>query len=134
MFKQGISFDEPQSESYEEGIQLSTPFIVNNTGYFPISNVILSINISDYKGTRITGSETFMPYVPEGCVNREPQILHISMIDISSDELSHLILQDSQLKADVAIRFTYAYLISFKIQPSNMSFPWGGAAPQPLSR
>lgn len=125
ILKQGIRFEEHQSESYEEGIQLSIPFIVNNTGRFPISNVILATNISDYKGTWVTGSETILPHVPEGSVSRETQILHINMVDVSSDELSHLLLKDSQLKADIAIRFTYAHLVSFRIQPSNMSFPWG---------
>jgi len=125
MFKQGIGFGEFQMEWDEGDMRLSIPFFVNNTGSFPISNVILTTNISDYKGTRITGSETVMPYVPEGSVSRETQTLHLSMTDIISDGLPHLLFQDSQLRADIAIGFTYAHLASFKIQLPNMSFPWG---------
>ena len=125
MFKQGIGFGEFQLEWDGEEMRLSIPLLVNNTGRFPLSNVILTTNISDHKGTWITGGEAVLPHVPEGSVDREIQTLHISMKDIISDELRHLLFQDSQLRADTAIKFTYAYLVSLKIQLPNMSFPWG---------
>lgn len=123
--KWGIGFGEFQLECDEGDIRLSIPFFVNNTGRFPISNVILTTNISDYKGTLITGSEAVLPHVPEGRVGRETQILHLSMRDIISEELPHLLFQDGQLRADMSIGFTYAYLVSLKIQLPNMSFPLG---------
>ena len=125
MFKQGIGFGEFQFEWDGEEMRLSFPFLVNNTGRFPISDVILTTNISDHKGTRITGGEAVLPHVPEGCVGSETQTLRLSMTDMISDELRHLLLQDGQLTADTAIRFTYAHLVSFKMQLPNMSFPWG---------
>jgi len=125
MLKQGIGFGEYKLEWDEENIHLLIPLLVNNTGLFPISNMVLTTNVSDCEGMRITGSETVLPHVREGDAKRETQTLRLSMKALISEKTPHLLFNDSQLRMDAAIRFTYAYLVSLKIQLPYTPLPWG---------
>jgi len=125
VFKQGIGFGEIQYGWNNESIHLSIPFIVNNTGKFLISDVILSTNISDQNGVLITGSENSLPHISEGSIEQERQELSLRLSDMTSVELNHLLIQDSQLRVDSDLSFTYANLVSFKMQLLNNSIPWG---------
>jgi hypothetical protein len=66
-----------------------------------------------------------MPKVPEDGFKRETHILSISLADLISEKVPHLLFQDSQLRADMAVKCTYANLVSLRFQLPNMSIPWG---------
>jgi hypothetical protein len=125
MSGQAIGFGEPEFEMGEEGLSLSFPFHVNNTGYFAISDVVITTNISDYKGAFVTGDQVVVPLIPEGSVGREALELELGIDEMLSEELNHLLIQDSELSVDVSARFTYAHLVTFGIQLPNQTFPWG---------
>jgi hypothetical protein len=122
---QAIGLGEPEFELGEEGLSLSLPFYINNTGRFPISDVAFTTDISDYRGTQISGNQVVIPLVPEGSVSWAALDLVLGIDSILSDELSHLLFQDSELSVDISARFTYAQLVTFEIQLSNQTFPWG---------
>lgn len=125
MSGQAIGFSEPEFELGEEGLSISFPFQINNTGYFTISDVVITTNISDYKGALVSRDRVVIPLVPEGSVSRDALELELGIDNMLSEELNHLLFRDSELSVDVSARFTYAHLITFGIQLPNQTFPWG---------
>lgn len=122
---QAIGFGEPEFEMGEEGLSLSFPFHINNTGYFAISDVVITTNISDYKGTFVTGDRVVVPLIPEGGFSRDALELGLGVDEMLSEELNHLLIQNSELSVNVSARFTYAHLVTFGIQFPNQTFSWG---------
>jgi len=121
----GIGFGGYEAHVSNGVLVLSFPFFVNNTGYYDISEVNLTTYIRDYKGVLISTPTTFIERIAKGSLVEETHNLSISLADIITKNLIHLLLYDSEIKVDASVAFRYAYTFSFQMTIPNMSMPWG---------
>jgi len=121
----GIGFGSYQAHASKGVLVLSFPFFLNNTGYYDISKINLTTSIRDYRGILISKSTTLVERIAKGSLVREAHNVSISLTDIITKNLTHLLLQDSEIKVDLSMGFRYAYAFSFQVTIPNMSMPWG---------
>jgi len=124
LFNQGIGFRGGEMSLDQDGLQVSMPFVVNNTGVFPMSNIKQSISVSDSSGTVITENEILIPVVPEGTHVQENQRLTLSIDDFLVEERSHFLVRDAEFRMDMSLSLTYAGLMTFSIDLPNTTIPW----------
>jgi len=119
-----ISFDEPQWSVSGGTMTLSLPFSLNNTGFYDVSNLNISTLIRTEEGLSVSNSSTFVPLIASGSRIYAMHNISVSLDDLTSDRLSHLLFNDTVLGSEMSIALTYATVIPFKIS-TNLTMPWG---------
>jgi len=122
---QGIKAGEPSLENLGGKIVLSTPFTVNNTGYFEISELRITTVLKDPKGTDITDATTIFEKIPSGLPDSKRHNLSLSINDIVNKNLTYLFFNDAKFLMDTIVELRYANILRFKVLIPNASMPWG---------
>ncbi len=124
LMEQGITLGEFQSHFSNNTLVLSTPVIVNNTGYYDITDFNLTTTLKDFNGTLLTTSSTLIGNIQKGSVKSRWHNLSLNSVKIPSN-MTHLLFNDTQLKIDFSVAFRYAYALSFGLTVRNMSIARG---------
>ena len=119
----GIDFGETQFFPSNEGVVLSLPFFINNRGYYDISELNVTTRVTDYNGTLLALSETFVPLVASGSNIETAHNISIDLSDMFM-EYTELLFNDSSFELNAFIALNFAYAIPVQIS-MNMTIPWG---------
>ena len=120
----GITPGEPQVTASDGTIITSIPFSVNNTGFYDISNLNITTQVTDKNGIVISNSTTFVPLIQKGSVTTETHNVSLSLNDVIAKNLTYMFINDTVLSMDMFVALTYANAIPLKIS-LNTTMPWG---------
>jgi hypothetical protein len=120
----GIGFGETQFFPSSKGVVLSLPFFINNSGYYDISELNVTTRVTDYNGTLLSLSETFVPLVASGSNVETAHNISIDLSDIMAMDYAELLFNDSSFELDAFIALNFAYAIPVQMS-LNMTIPWG---------
>ena len=120
----GFSVGELQSFPSREGVVLGLPFFVKNEGYFDIDNLNVTARITDFNGTLITHSTTFVPVIPRGNSVEAVHNISIDLQEVMSMRGTHLLFNDSALDLDLSIMLNFGYALPVRLS-MNATLPWG---------
>jgi hypothetical protein len=118
----GIGFGEAQFFPSSEGVVLSLPFVINNSGYYDIYELNITTRIKDSNGTFLTVSETFVPLVSTGSNVEAAHNISIELSDVM--ERIELIFSDSFFVFDTFVTLNFAHIVPVQLS-MNMTVPWG---------
>jgi hypothetical protein len=113
-----------QTSLIDNGVVLSMPLTVNNTGYYDMSSFQVTATMRTAEGTILVEESTVIPEVPRGHSESRMHNLTLSLTDILANN-TDLLFSDTELKMDFSIGFRYAYALSLQIHIANTSMPWG---------
>jgi len=122
VMKLGIGFGEAQFFPSSEGLVLSLPFSINNSGYYDISELNITTRITDSNGTLLTLSKTFVPLVSVGSKVRAAHNISIELGEVM--ERVELVFNDSFFVFDTLVGLNFARIVPVQIS-MNMTVPWG---------
>ncbi len=117
-------FGEPYTSASSSTLTVSLPFYIDNGGLYDITNLEVETSIKDDRDTLISDSSTIVPAIPHG---KNVSATHNMAIDVShmtSQDLSHLLLNDSLFNIDIVLGLDYANAVPFKVS-TNFTMPWG---------
>jgi hypothetical protein len=118
----GVGFGEVEFFPSINGVVLSLPFFINNTGYYDISELNISTRIIDSNGTLLKLSQTFVPLVSRGSNVEAAHNISIESDDIM--ERIELVFNDSSFVFDTSITLNFANIVPVQMS-MNMTMPWG---------
>jgi hypothetical protein len=109
--------------SYSNGdIFLSAPFYINNTGYYDLSDINITIGMRDGDKALARFSGNYPP-IPAGVLLNETYDASISLAQIASKD-GEIFVQDKTLNLDGYLFFRIAYLIGIG-SSTNHAIKWG---------
>lgn len=120
----GIRFGEPKVSSSNGTATVSLPFSFNNTGFYDLSELNVTTCITDYNGTLISTSTTFVPLIPHGSNVKEAHNISISLDEIVSKNLTYLFFNNGNFSVEIFAGLKFAYIFPFQIS-INATMPWG---------
>lgn len=119
-----IDIGSPQPSFSNGTMTVSIPFLVNNTGFYDISDLNVTTSATDCNSTLISTSTTSVENIPRGGSVNETHAISVSIDDIISKNLTYLLLNDATIMLDVSVGLKIAHVIPLKVSTSvNMS--WG---------
>lgn len=124
VMKIGIDFGEPQAFPSSNGAVFSLPFFINNSGYYDISKLNVTTRITDYNGTLLTQSNTFVPLVSGGSNVKAVHNVYIDLSEIMPMDYIELFFNDSFFGLDTFVTLNFAHVIPVQIS-ANATIPWG---------
>jgi len=110
--------------AYNGTVTASLPFYIDNGGFYDISNLNLTTRIKDNRGTPISDSSTFVQLIPRGSNASVTHNMSMSISQMTTENLSYLLFNDSTFYVDIALKLNYANAVPFKIS-TNSTMPWG---------
>lgn len=117
-----IGFREPTVSFSNGTFSLSAPFYINNTGYYDLSDMNITILIGSNDKTISTFS-TLLPNVPAGTMLNSSYDISFSLEEIASNSIE-LLTDDTDMNWSVSTFFRIAYAIALGVS-TNMTIPWG---------
>jgi len=118
-----IDFGETQFFPSNEDIVLSLPFFINNRGYYDISELNVTTRVTDYNGTLLALSETFVPLIASGSNVETVHNISIDLNDLFM-EYTEILFNDGSFELDAFIALNFAHAIPVQMS-INMTIPWG---------
>jgi len=115
---------EPTFSLSEGAAVMSIPFVLNNTGYYDITDLNVTTLVTDHHGAQISRATNVVPLIPRGnCTNATLSIV-VNLTEIASRDLTYLLLEDGNftLATSVSLRFAYAIPLRMSL---NATMPWG---------
>jgi hypothetical protein len=117
-----IGFQEPAASFSEGQFYFSAPFYINNTGFYDLSEINITVFAEAENRTVARFSQIFPKVHAHSLFNASYEIA-FSLEEIVSKN-SNLLFHDLDVDLDVSLFFRVAYVISFGIA-SNLTMPWG---------
>lgn len=117
----GIGFGEPQVSYSEDAMVTSLPFLINNTGFYDITDLNITTVLTDAEGRAISLSTTFMPLIAAGS---NTEVVHNISLSLSDLNLTALAFEDTNFETNTTIALTFARAIPVQMS-TNASIPWG---------
>ena len=120
----GIDFGETQFFSSDETVVLSLPFLIDNRGYYDISELNVTTRVTDNNGTLLALSETLVPLIASGSNVETAHNISIPLTDILSMGYADFLFNDSSFELEAFVALNFAYAIPVQIA-MNLTVPWG---------
>ncbi|MDH5780150.1 MAG: hypothetical protein OEZ29_06105 [Candidatus Bathyarchaeota archaeon] len=119
-----IDIGSPQPSFSNGTMTVFIPFLVNNTGFYDISDLNVTTSATDCNSTLISTSTTSVENIPRGGNVNETHVISVSIDDIISKNLTYLLSNDAAIVLDVSVGLKIAHVIPLEVSTSvNMS--WG---------
>ncbi|UCE43780.1 MAG: hypothetical protein JSV57_05365 [Candidatus Bathyarchaeota archaeon] len=114
----------PHPSFSNETITVSIPFFINNTGFFDISDLNVTLSVGDRSGASISESATSVQNIPRGGRINGTHVISIGIDDVVSKNLTYLLFEDSVIVLGESVGLKIAHVIPLQASTSvNMS--WG---------
>jgi len=112
-----------QSEvSYSNNIfSLSSPFYINNTGFYDLTDINFTISINDAFG-KLSTTSALIPTIRAGSIANSSFIINVSVAKLSP-RIFALLTNDTDLNLGVSASFGAAHAMTFRVS-TNFSQPW----------
>jgi len=119
-----ISLGQPQVFSSSNGpLVLSLPLLINNTGYYDLSELNATAYLMDDNNSFVSASSTFVPLVPRGSVFSTATNISLDMDDFIQGAPGYL-FNDTVFNVDTSLSLRYAYAFAFEFS-QNTTIDWG---------
>jgi len=118
-----MGFGEPQVFLSSGFVILSIPLFVNNSGFYDLSELNLTVDAVDYNGSLVSTSTTFVPLIPRGGSVETEHNVSMSLDDITSEALNYL-FNDTIFNVDLSMKVNFARVVPFQVS-MNKTIPWG---------
>jgi hypothetical protein len=122
--ERGIEFGGFQSSVVDGSFVLSIPLIVNNTGYYDITEFKIMSTLEDINGTILTSNSMNLGEIMKGTAESAMFNTSLSFSTFLSN-MTYLLFNDTELKIDLSIGFRYAKALGFQLDVEDMLIPWG---------
>ncbi len=103
---------------------MSLPFHIDNGGLYDISDLTITTLAKDKNGAFISDSSTPPQFVPHGSNVSITHNMSISISQMTTENLSYLLFNDSAFNIDIALKLNYANAVPFEIS-TNLTMTWG---------
>jgi hypothetical protein len=112
-----------QSEvSYSNNIfSLFSPFYINNTGFYDLTDINFTVSINDAVG-KLSTTSALIPMIKAGNIANSSFNINIYVTNLSPRILA-LLTNDTDLNLDVSASFRVAYAITLGVS-TNLTQPW----------
>jgi hypothetical protein len=117
-----IGFREPLFSYTNGNLSLSAPFYINNTGFYDLSDINITVLVKGDNKTVAAVSELFPP-IPAGSMINESYDISLSLGELFSKN-SELLTHDTTLDLNMHLFFRIAYLIGIG-GSTNITTVWG---------
>ena len=118
-----MGFGQPQVFSSSGYMIISVPLFVNNTGLYDLSELNMTVIVTDCNKSLVSPSTTFVPSIPRGSSIETAHNVSMSLDDITSKQLDYL-FNDSVFNLDLSLELNFACAIPFQVS-MNKTVPWG---------
>jgi len=118
------SLGEPSAAASGSTLTASLPIVLYNGGFYDISQLNITTQVRDNRGATIARSSTLVPLVSASANVTIAHSMSLSIEQVPTNSLSHLLFNDSELEIDAAVKLVYARIFPFEIS-LNSSMPWG---------
>ena len=118
-----MGFGQPQVFLSSGFIIISVPLFVNNTGLYDLSELNMTVAVTDYNESFASTSTTFVPLIPRGSSIETAHNVSMSLDDTTSKLLDYL-FNDTVFNLDLSLKLNFAGAIPFQVS-TNMTMPWG---------
>ncbi len=118
-----MGFGQPQVFLSSGFIIISVPLFVNNTGLYDLSELNMTVAVTDYNESFASTSTTFVPSIPRGSNIETAHNVSMSLDDTTSKLLDYL-FNDTVFNLDLSLKLNFAGAIPFQVS-TNMTMPWG---------
>jgi len=105
-------------------LTLPLPFAMENKGFYDISDVNITTVLKESDGALVSNSSTLVPLIARGNKVDATHNISISLENMSSDTLSHLLFNDTDFDIILILAIKYAYVIPLRIS-TNSTLEWG---------
>jgi len=116
-----MGFGEPQAAFSDGVIVMSFPLIINNSGYYPVSDLNLTTSLMDDEGNLVSTSTTFVPLIARSSNLEKSHNVSLSLNDLN---LTRFLFEDSDFTADLSIAMKFARVVPLQVA-TEMAIPWG---------
>jgi len=100
------------------------PFSINNMGYYDISDLNVTTQIEDSRGSLISTSTTFVSSIPATAMVKNAHNITINVKDLPAKDLTYLFFNDSVLNVNTFIALKFNYVIPLQVSTEGTT-PWG---------
>ncbi len=98
---------------------ISLPLLVNNTGFYDMSELNLTAKATNSNGSLISSSTTFVPLIPRGtCIKTAHNI------SLSPEDIEYYLFKDTLFNVSTSLRLKFSQAIPFQVS-MNTTVPWG---------
>ena len=118
-----MGFGQPQVFPSGGYMIISVPLFVNNTGLYDLSELNMTVAVTDCNESLVPTSTTFVPSIPRGSSIERAHNISISIDDITSQLLDYL-FNDSVFNLDLSLKLNFARAFPFQVS-TNTTMPWG---------
>lgn len=105
-------------------LTFTLPFLLNNGGFYDISNLNITTLVKDSDGSLMSSSSTFVPLISRGSNVSVTHNISISLSQMTTENLRRLLFNDSVFDVAASLKLNYAKAIPFEIS-INSTMPWG---------
>lgn len=120
----GLTVGEVQMLPSTSGITFSLPFAINNEGYYEISDLNITTQVSDPDGKLVDHTQTLIPSIPQGTNVSASHEVSIDLDDILSLDQESLLLEDSEFNVEIFAGLSFARAVPVHLS-TNTTIPWG---------
>jgi hypothetical protein len=115
-----IGFGEPQTTYSEDATITSLPFLINNTGFYDITDLNFTTVIKDAEGKAISTSTTFAPLIASG---GNIEVVHNISLSVNDLNLTVFAFEDTIFETDNSVRLKFANAVPIQMS-TNGSMDW----------
>lgn len=116
-----MGFGEPQATFSDGVVVMSFPLLIDNHGYYQVSDLNLTTRLIDNEGKLVSTSTTIVPLIAYSS-NLEKS--HNISLSLSNLNLTYFLFEDSNFEADLSIAMKFARAVSLQVA-TDMIIPWG---------
>lgn len=117
-----MSFGEPRAYLSNGFMVLSIPLFINNSGFYNLSDLSMTVNVTDSNGSLLSASSTSVDSIPG---NRSVDTTHNISINLNDTaKLQTYLFNDTIFNIDMSLKVKFAGAIPFQAS-TNMTIPWG---------
>jgi len=118
-----MSFGEPQLSLSSEFLVISIPLFINNSGFYDLSELNITVDVMDYNGSLVLTSTTFVSLIPRDSSVETMHNVSMSLDDIISKAEIYL-FNDTIFNVDMSMKLNFARVVPFRVS-MNKTIPWG---------
>ena len=118
-----ISFGQPQAYLSSGFVVLSIPLFVNNSGFYDLSELNMTVDVMDSNGSLLSASSTFVALIPRSSSVDTAHNISINLDDDTS-QVQFYLFNDTVFNLDMSLKVEFARAIPFQVS-MNTTIPWG---------
>lgn len=118
-----ISFGQPQAYLSSGSVVLSIPLFVNNSGFYDLSELNMTVDVMDSNGSLLSASSTFVALIPRNSSVDTAHNISINLDDATSLAQIYL-FNDTVFNIDMSLKVKFARAVPFQVS-MNTTIPWG---------